>query len=178
MWYNKIKPTNKRTIFAMIKEQKKQFYEYEMFTKKQVTELTGLTYNSLHYLDYQINLISPKMTIQGSNKVYYTYKQLIELNFIKHLKNCGIDYKKIKEIKNVLQKINGDNDLTDKCIIYGYGQLFFVKKDEYQDKVIELTSYENNQTTLIKHFLLEKIENELRENVIKSTSYSKELVTV
>jgi len=160
----------------MLKGQKKQFYEYEMFSKEEVTQITGLSYNNLRYFDYVLNLISPKITVQGSNKLYYTYKQLIELNFIKHLKNCGIDYKKIKEIKTILQKINGDDDLTNKCIIYGYGELFFVQKDEFQDKIIEITSYENTQTTLIKHFLLEKIEGELIENVSKITS-NKELVT-
>jgi len=154
----------------------------QIFTKDQVLEITEITFNKLRYINHDLKLVCPKIKIKGKgNTTYYTYHQLVEINLIKHLQKSGLTLKELKRAKNTLIEISGDDNLSNKCVVYAYGELFYILETELGNKVIELLPNTDKSNSLIAYFLMKTLENEIQENYSKLTNkpiYSKELVPV
>ncbi len=135
------------------------YYENNYFSRQDISNLTGLTKSQLSYLSV-IGLVKPIVSVHGTGS-FYTYLQVIEIKSIqKFHEDFGIRKTKLKIAKDVLKKIDSSRDLSDKNILIAYGELFFINKNDLEDKLISL-SKDPNQYGLVKYFALADLEKEL-----------------
>lgn len=141
------------------KKPQHKYFEENYFSKKEICALANLNIRQLNYL-YQIDLVNPIASINGLGS-FYTYLQLVEIKSIqKFHEDFKIPKTRLKIAKDVLKEIDSSKDLSDKNILIAYGELFFINKEDLEDKLISL-SKDTNKYGLVKYFALADLEYEL-----------------
>ncbi len=106
---------------------------------KQVTQLTGLTKDTIRFYEKEQLIPPPSRDVNGYR--IYSEKTVEQLNMITMAKNLGFTLKEIKDLTQLL----GKNNLTQQAM----AAKLIEKSKEIDAKIIELT----NIKTLIDHAL-------------------------
>lgn len=139
-----------------------QFGMKYLFPRQIISNIVDIEYNQILYISNTLKLVVP--ILMTGKTAFYSFTQLAELKLIKNLKDkYFIPFSKIKKAKDVLKQINEDLDLSDKNVIYAYGEIFYLNNFEMDKKLIHLTNKHNGQQTLIVKIAMSDIVKEIDE---------------
>lgn len=147
------------------------------FTRKEISELTGLTSKQLRNLG-GTNTIKSDYFIY-SEGAYYSYFKLLELKLMTTIRNTG-KHRAFSLVKNAQQflkeYIDDSIHISDKRVLYVNNNLYFY--DFFNDNLIALSGKHKGNLAIKGIFDLSELEKELtedaRKNLINSFQFKKE----
>lgn len=135
--------------------------EKYFFNTYQICKLTSLTKNQIQYITNALKIILPIYSSKGQGR-YFNFRQVSEFKLLAKL---HLDYKlkmcDLKKAKDTLKSIDETTDLTDKSVLFAYGDLFFIDRNDTESKLISLINKNKEQKTLISLIVLSDLEKEV-----------------
>ena len=145
----------------------------EEFSTAEVAQRTGFSERQLGYWDHQ-GIIRPsgQQSNGSGNRRVYTADDLVQLNFIRQLKNRGWSTQKIHEaIARLRDIMNDPNPLKRAIVVDGKGTILALYKTKEGERV--LFDVLNAGGQLVMGIALEMLVEEAQQIV----TYSKEKVS-
>lgn len=142
------------------------YFSNNLFSKQDVMRIFNMSYTTINYILNRVKLIIPTYTHIGTG-CYFTWSQLVEFAVVTKLINANMKITELKRAKNKLQSIDYSLDLSNKSVIFAYGELFFIEEKETIKQLTQLTNLHKGEKTLLIAIVLSELEEEIDDKASK-----------
>ena len=136
----------------------------QVYTTSEIVQITGFTHRQLDYWAQRGLVVPNKQQSSGpGSRKLYSIENLIELNFVRRLKESGWSTHKIREAVETLKDIMGDPNPLKNAVLYHGGKKTIValcKTKEGERIILDALSSGGQQ---VMGIVLETLINEALE---------------